>query len=193
MRVVVLLWTLLLSYAFGAYAQSTIENDVLTAGHFFKTPTFPEDVLLLEYDGKRRTSHRWVDAELEVVRQYSSPDGNYIGLDETLTLTIKIEKESKIISVFVRHRHFGGLDIFATEDGQKIGRGFCGGVRCELDFTHQEEWIIMGMDIHRDGWSEVDRSKQRINLSIAREDGEHFTWFGKPMKLVVFAATLQRG
>ena len=76
MRVVVLLWTLLLPYAFGAYAEYTIENDVLTAGHFFKTPTFPEDVLLLEYDSKRRTSHRFVDAELEVVRQYSSPDGS---------------------------------------------------------------------------------------------------------------------
>ena len=174
MRVVVLLWTLLLSYSFGAYAAP-----------------FGKGTWLLKYDGESRTITHFTKANLEVVRSHSSPDGLYIGIDDTISLTFKKGGESKVIAVFVKYRHFGALDVFDTKGGEIIGQGSCAD-RCDMNFVSQGEWVTMEKDDYRWG-SEVDKNKQRINLSIVSEEGGHFMWFGKPMKLIVFTADLQRG
>lgn len=192
MRIIFLLWTSL-SFPSGIYAESDEETHVLKTSHF-NASDIDEHIWWVGYDGEKRTGSRFIrlglDAKLEVSLQHSSPDILYIGRDETLQLTITSGGKIEVISVFLRYRHFGSVDVFNTKGGTKIGMGFCYSIfRCELNFVNQGKWIIMDVDDHsRDDI--IDASKQRIDLSIAQEDDGYFTWFGKPMKLIVFAATL---
>lgn len=184
MRLVILLWLVVLALPAGVYAEAVSER-----WHYVSAP-LDEDNWWIGWTGERRVvSSMHVELEFQPHRYETSSSSVYLGYDESLALTLVKRGELKRhIAAFLRYRYFGGVDVYDTKGNVKIGLGRCIVKYCELDFVSRGQRILLTIS----NPIRVTRRQdtQRIKLSIARDDGQQFTWLGNRLKMLVLSAKL---